>query len=89
MTLSLADFLVIAGIVVPAVGGIILYFRHRIDLVTDNHLAHIDKKIDDVGEKVDALSADVKLLVGRIEGWDLDARVTRLEQRQFVGWQNK
>lgn len=86
MTLSLGDFLVICGIMVPVLGGIVLYFRKRIDTITDNHLSHLDLKIDGVADKVDTLSADVKLLTGRLEGWDLDRRVTRLERREFVGW---
>jgi hypothetical protein len=80
MTLSLSDFLVIVGIIVPIVGGIVMYFRRRIDTITDNHLAHIDQKIDGVADKVDKLSDDVKLLTGRLEGWDLDRRVTHLER---------
>lgn len=89
MTLSLGDFLTLVGLMVAIGGPAFWYMKRRVDTVTENHLTHIDRKIDDVGEKVDTLSSDVKLMTGRIEGWDLDNRVTRLERRQFVGWDNK
>ncbi len=77
---SIGDALTLAGIVLPVFGGTIYYFRKRLDIITDNHLAHLDEKIDGVADKVDHLSSDVQQLTGRLEGWDFDRRITRLER---------
>ncbi len=87
--LSVRDVLTLTGIGVPVLGGAFLYFRKRLDKIQDNHLVHLDKKIDDVGDKVDTLSSDVQRLIGKWEGYELPERVTRLERRQFASWDNK
>jgi hypothetical protein len=95
MLLGTGDVLAVAGIAVAIVGSVgvpsFVYFRKRIDTITDNHLQHIDDKIDTLSkdvkaqheaitEKVDALTRTMDKQLGQIEGWDLNNRVTNLER---------
>lgn len=68
LSLSLGDVLTLAGLLTGLAVPVVLYFKRRIDTVTDNHLAHLQEAIrEDHQALVVQMDTQHKAVMGAIE----------------------